>query len=63
MTWNPIEQEPKLERVYLVFSPKFGYQTLMWENKPLHRAGFWDSVTQWAEFDFAPINDMKRGMK
>lgn len=49
--WIRLEdEEPKLERIYLVFSPKFGYQTAVWENKPLHRQGFWDDVTHWMRF-------------
>jgi hypothetical protein len=41
--------QPRLEQVYLVFSPKSGYSVEMWERKPSLRRG-WDGVTHWAQF-------------
>jgi hypothetical protein len=52
MIWIQMKDcEPRLEQVYLVFSPLRGYETAMWENKPSLRNG-WDGVTHWAQFPF-----------
>ena len=47
------DQEPKREEIYLVFSPKFGYQTLVWENKRMHRQD-WAEVIYWMAFEKVP---------
>jgi len=51
-------QEPQREQVYLVFSPEYGYQTAMWDNKPSVRYG-WDAVTHWMAFEFLPKGERK----
>jgi hypothetical protein len=55
MKWTRMkDKEPVAEQVHLVFSPAWGYQTLMWESKPSLRDHFWNDVTFWAAFEFLP---------
>jgi hypothetical protein len=57
INWKSYKDEPpRIEFVYLVFSPRCGYQTLAWENKAALRDSLWHEVTYWTPFEFLPYD-------
>lgn len=61
INWKRFEdEEPRMEMVYLVFSPRFGYDTLAWENKASMRHSLWREVTYWTQFEFLSYDQMQQ---